>query len=402
MPKILRITNRLNIGGPTYNVAYLTKYLAPEFDTLLLSGMRDEKEGNSEYILHKLGLNVTYLPRMKREISLFDDYQTYRDIRKMIKEYKPDIVHTHMAKPGVTGRLAAIHEQVPVILHTFHGHVFHSYFSPLKTKVFQLVEQHMARHSSGIVAISELQKKELTEDFNITSADKAFVVRLGFDLERFQENQSEKRELFRGQWKIKPDELAIGIIGRLVPVKNHKLFLWSINQVLSRQNRIKVKAFIIGDGELRKELEDYCNELKLPFDTENECSGEKPVVFTSWIKEADVAMSGMDIIALTSLNEGTPVSLIEAQAAGVPIVTTDVGGIRDVVLEEETALIATSGNRGEFTEHLLRLINDSELRKKMAATGPARAKEIFHYQNLVANTRSLYHKLLNTAKKVNR
>lgn len=398
MAKILRITNRLNIGGPTYNVAYLTKYLAPEFDTLLLSGMRDENEGSSEYILQKLGLNATYLPRMQREISLFDDYQTYRDIRKVIKEFKPDIVHTHMAKPGATGRLAAIHERVPIVLHTFHGHIFHSYFSPVKTKVFQLIEQYMARHSTGIIAISELQKKELTEDFRITSADKAFVVRLGFDLDRFQENRSEKRTLFRSQWKVKPDEVAIGIIGRLVPVKNHRLFLQAFHRVLSRQNRIKVKAFIIGDGELRKDLENYCNELQLPFDTEQNCSGEKQVIFTSWIKEADLAMSGMDIVALTSLNEGTPVSLIEAQAAGIPIVTTNVGGIRDVVMEDKTALIAESGNREEFTEKLLQLIIDNNLRKRMAEAGPMHAQQVFHYQNLVANTRALYHRLLNTAK----
>ena len=396
MPKILRITNRLNIGGPTYNVAYLTKYLAPEFDTLLLTGMRDTKEGSSEHILQQFDLSARIIPHMQREVSPYNDFLAYREIRKVIREFKPDIVHTHMSKPGATGRMAAIHEHVPVILHTFHGHVFHSYFSPMKTKFFQKVEQYLASKTTGIIAISDLQKKELTEEFNICHPDKAHTIRLGFDLSRFQESMPEKRTRFREEWKIQTDEIAIGIIGRLVPVKNHRFFLDAIRQVLTVCPDKKVKVFIVGDGELRSSLESYCRELQLAYDTENEISGNHPVVFTSWILQADEVVAGMDIIALSSFNEGTPVSLIEAQAAGVPIVTTDAGGIRDVVKENETALIAEQGDMAQFSNHLVRLIREDELRKMMAQKGPEHAITHFHYRSLVENMRQLYRKLLDS------
>ncbi|MES2485691.1 MAG: glycosyltransferase, partial [Bacteroidota bacterium] len=129
MPKVLRIINRLNLGGPTYNAAYLTKYMHPEYETLLVSGMLDESEQSSEYIVKDLDLYPVYMPEMYRELNPFKDYKSYFKLRKLIEEYKPDIVHTHAAKAGAVGRLAAIHSGVKVIVHTFHGHVFHGYFN---------------------------------------------------------------------------------------------------------------------------------------------------------------------------------------------------------------------------------------------------------------------------------
>ncbi|MBK8845435.1 MAG: glycosyltransferase [Bacteroidetes bacterium] len=175
MPKVLRIINRLNLGGPTYNVGYLSKYLAPEFETLLVSGMRDESEGSSEHIIDTLGIKAQYINCMRREISLVDDVKSYYEIKKIINQFKPDIVHTHMAKPGAVGRLAAINCKVPVVLHTFHGHYFHSYFSPLKTKIFQHIEQYLARKTSGIIAISSEQQKELSQDFKIAPPEKTLL-----------------------------------------------------------------------------------------------------------------------------------------------------------------------------------------------------------------------------------
>src|SRR5580704_14239503 len=143
MPKVLRIINRLNLGGPTYNAAYLSKYLEPEFETLLVSGMKDHTEESSEFIVNRLDLHPVYIPEMYRELHPFRDYQSYYKLRKLIEEYKPDIVHTHAAKAGVVGRLAALHSGVPVICHTFHGHVFHSYFTPLKTRFFLEIERYL-------------------------------------------------------------------------------------------------------------------------------------------------------------------------------------------------------------------------------------------------------------------
>ena len=161
MPKVLRIINRLNLGGPTYNAAYLSKYISDDFETLLVAGMKDESEESSAYIVDNLGLKPRYIKNMFREINPIKDYRAYKDLVPIIQEFQPDIVHTHAAKAGAIGRLAAYNCGVPIILHTFHGHVFHSYFSKLKTRIFLEIERFLARKSTKIVAISNIQKQEL-------------------------------------------------------------------------------------------------------------------------------------------------------------------------------------------------------------------------------------------------
>lgn len=393
MPKILRIINRLNLGGPTYNVGYLSKYLAPEFETLLVSGMRDDTEGSSEHIIDTLGIKAQYINSMRREISLVNDVKSYYEIKKIIQQFKPDIVHTHMAKPGAVGRLAAINCKVPVVLHTFHGHYFHSYFSPLKTKIFQRIEQYLAKKTAGIIAISSEQQRELSQVFHIAPSQKTFLVPLGFDLSRFSNDTASKRQAFRQKFGIQDDEIAIGIIGRLVPIKNHGLFLRAISDVLKHTSQ-KIRAVIIGDGENKKEVIDFCFRFKLAYSTSNFQSERHPVIFTSWILNVDQALAGLDIVALTSLNEGTPVSLIEAQAAGKPIVTTDVGGVRDVVIENKTALLSPVTQPQKFADNLLTLVNDDTIRLSMSHLGRAHVNEKFHYTRLVENMRALYHQLL--------
>ncbi len=395
MPKVLRIINRLNLGGPTYNAAYLSKYLAPEFETLLVAGMKDETEESSEFIVEQMGLKPMYIPEMRRAINFSSDRKTYQHIRKIIKEFKPDIVHTHAAKAGTVGRLAAIHAKVPVILHTFHGHVFHSYFSPLKTKIFLAIEKYLARKSSRIIAISELQKRELVNDFKLGDEKKIVVIPLGFDLERFYHHREENRKSFREQYQILPAEILIGIIGRLVPVKNHQLFLNAFKNVLSSSSQ-KIKAVIIGDGEDRLRIENYCNELGLKYCESNNLKSDSNVIFTSWIKNIEWAIAGLDIVALTSLNEGTPVSLIEAQAGAKPIVTTDVGGIKDILNPANSALLSPSGDIESFAANLKKMVESSELRNDFGLAGEKFVKDRFHYQRLVNDTRNLYHQLLLT------
>jgi UDP-N-acetylglucosamine:LPS N-acetylglucosamine transferase len=202
MPKVLRIINRLNLGGPTYNAAYLSKYMAPEFETLLVSGMKDESEASSAFITDSLGLKPVYIKNMHRSLNPIQDRKAYKEIVKIIREFKPDIVHTHAAKSGALGRLAAINEGVPVILHTFHGHIFHSYFNPLKTKLFLKIERYLSRKSSKTIAISQKQFEELCYDFNIDKPEKFEIVPLGFDLQRFYEGKEEKRKGFREKYNL--------------------------------------------------------------------------------------------------------------------------------------------------------------------------------------------------------
>lgn len=377
MPKILRIINRFNIGGPTYNAAYLTKYLSDDFETLLVGGQKDESEDSSEFILGSLGLTPTIIPEMKREVDLKQDRIAYKKIKELIGDYKPDIVHTHASKAGAIGRLAAHKMKVPQIYHTFHGHVFHSYFGKAKTTMYKSIERNLAKKSTRIIAISDIQKEELSKIHKICKEDKITVVPLGFDLERFHTNVDSKRLQFRKEWKIEDDEIAVGIVGRLVPIKNHNLFLNAAKRVTERTTK-KVKFIIVGDGELRKELQLTVEEL-----------GLTNVVFTSWQKEVDVVNAGLDVICLTSKNEGTPVSLIEAQASQKPIVSTSVGGIENVVKVGETALLSRSEDLEGFTDNLIKMVEDTEMRQKFSLNG-GHVLTNFHFNRLCKDFEQIY------------
>ena len=392
MPKILRIINRFNIGGPTYNVAYLTKYMPAEYETLLVGGMPEASEEGSAHILSDLGIEPVLIGDMKREIGLRDDYAAYRKLRYIIHKFKPDIVHTHASKAGALGRLAARNEGVPLVVHTFHGHVFHSYFGKAKTYFFKSVERGLARSTDRIIAISDRQKEELTVDHKICSPDKVSVVPLGFDLTKFWTNQEVKRAEFRAQYYLEEDDIAVGIIGRLVPVKNHILFLEAARKVLSQTTK-KVRFFIIGDGESREMLLEKSKSIEL--DTVYLPNGQAhSMTFTSWIKNADWAMAGLDIIGLTSFNEGTPVSLIEAQASSRAVVSTRVGGIENIVLEGKSALLSQNDNVDQFAGNLLSIIENDDLRKELSSYGKGFVEKRFHYTRLVDDMSALYSSLL--------
>ena len=385
MKKILRIINRFNLGGPTYNAAYLTKYLEPDYETLLIGGQHDESEKSSMHILDNLGLKPIIIPEMQRSLNPYKDHIAFKKIQNIIKEFKPDIVHTHAAKAGALGRRAAYKMGVKQVYHTFHGHVFHSYFGSFKTRIFKEIEKNLAKKSTKIIAISEIQKRELSKIHKICPEKKIEVIPLGFDLEKFNVDKDSKRKEFRKKWNLKENEIAIGIIGRLVPIKNHTFFIDSIQEVL-KKNEFPVRAFIVGDGEEKQNIVNYIKKKNLDFSLDY-----SPATFqlTSWIKEIDRVNSGMDIICLTSLNEGTPVSLIEAQASGKPIVSIKTGGIENIVLENKTALLSEKNDLHNFSKNLLSLVNDSNKRKLFSKFGLEKSKD-FHYDQLVNNMKNLY------------
>ena len=397
MPRVLRIINRFNLGGPTYNAAYLSRYMPPEYETLLVGGEKDDTEDSSEFILKNLGLEPIIIPEMKREIDLRSDYEAYKKMVQLIKDFKPDIVHTHASKAGTIGRLAASNMNVPAIVHTFHGHVFHSYFGQMKTLMYKNIERNLARKSSAIIAISEKQKAELCLVHRICKPDKIRVVPLGFDLTRFTENMDSKRAGFRERYLVDDHEIAIGIIGRLVPIKNHRLFLQSL-KIVSERSVKSLRFFIIGDGEDRLRIESMARDLGIEFSDALTEQRKTLLTFTSWIKEIDVACAGLDVIALTSLNEGTPVSLIEAQAANKPIVTTNVGGIENVVIEGVTALLSHSKTDAEeFASLILELTENDEKRLKFGHVGWDHVRNKFHFTRLIRDITELYKELLTTS-----
>lgn len=390
MTKILRIINRFNLGGITYNVSYLTKYLPAEYETLLIGGPEEEGESSSLHITDSLGLKPLILKEMNREIDLKKDYRSYKEIKKIIQEFKPDIVHTHASKAGAIGRLAAISCGVPVIVHTFHGHVFHSYFGKVKTLFYKTIERYLAKRSTAIVAISAIQKKELVEKFKIASAEQTHIVPLGFDLKKFNEDQMAKRTKFRNEFHLADDCIAIGIIGRLAPIKHHELFIDAIISTASKSTK-NIKALIVGDGETKQQLKDYIRSKNANYSEGTDTSAL--FNFVGWQTQVDVVLNGLDLVALSSKNEGTPVSLIEAQASGKFIVTTNVGGIKDI-LKPNCGYIAESTE--EFKDKLHQAIEQFDTLSIQAKSGIDFVNERFSYTRLVKDMDALYRSLLKT------
>jgi glycosyltransferase involved in cell wall biosynthesis len=385
MPKVLRIINRFNIGGPTYNATFLTKFLGEKFETRLIGGVPDEGESDSLYILEEYGVEPLVIKELQRDPSFNSDRKAYKKIKQIIEEFKPDIVHTHAAKAGALGRRAAIKCKVPIIIHTYHGHVFHSYFGKLKTQIFKTIEQNLAKKTTGIIAISDAQKYELSEIHNICPAEKIKVIPLGFDLDKFHENREQNRKRTREKFQLTDDTVAIAIIGRLAPIKDHHFFLNVIERVLEKATT-KIKVFIVGDGSEKNVIEDEMCKINERYNNE--------IVMTSWIADIAAFNPGMDIICLTSKNEGTPVSLIEAQASGVPIISTNVGGVKDIVLDGETGYVIEKGDLEMYVEKLSELIHFENKRQKMSQNGWNHVKDKFHYKRLVQNMEDYYNELL--------
>ncbi len=395
MPDVLRILNRLNVGGPTLNVAYLSKYISSKYSTQVLAGHKEPYEGSSEYMLNDLGINYRYVPEMYRNIDFKRDYVAFKFIRNVIKKDKPQIVHTHAAKAGVLGRLAAYHNKhrPKVIVHTYHGNVFDGYFSPLKTKVFLAIERYLARKSNAIIAISEQQKNDLVYKYQIAPANKIHVIRLGFDLDKFMQGNDEKRTLFRQFYNISEHEIVITITGRLTAIKNHILFIESLKALRELDQLIKFKAFIVGDGELLEQLMQKVEEVGFSYCKPGHLNYSADVIFTSWRKDIDVINAGSDIIALTSINEGTPVSIIEALASQKAVVCTNVGGVKDVVKHEYSGLLSEQ-KATDFAQKLHQAIINKELRNKLGINGKEFVIKNYSYFRLVKETEDLYNSLL--------
>jgi len=391
MPKILRVLNRLNVGGPTYNVAYLSKYIDPQYETKVLAGIKEPEEGSSAYMLEDLGIAYEYVPDMFRSIHPKKDFKAFRHIQQTVKTYQPDIVHTHAAKAGVLGRLAAYHsaQRPKAIIHTYHGNVFDGYFSPAKTKVFLAIERYLARISTAIVSISEQQKDDLVHKYKIAPADKIHVIKLGFDLGKFAENQAEKRLAFRQFYGLQEEEVVITITGRLAPIKNHFLFIQTLKVLKDNYPELKFKVFIVGDGELMKPVTEMVIQSGFTCCKAGKTSYQADIIFTSWRKDIDVINAGSDIIALTSLNEGTPVSIIEAMASEKGVICTDVGGVRDVVKDGYSGFICEQ-EPVAFAAKLKELIENKSLRMEMAANGKRIALQNYSYNRLVQETENLY------------
>ncbi len=379
--KVLRIIARLNVGGPAIHTILLTQALNNErFESVLVTGQVDKTEKDMIYLAREKQVNPMIVPELGRQIHPLRDLIAFWKIYRIILREKPDIVHTHTAKAGALGRVAAVFAGVPVRIHTFHGHIFESYFNRLYISIFLFIEKALAYFSKYIVVVSQAQKREMGEHYKVARPDKIKVIPLGLELEKFALIQSHNGKLRKGL-NIDDDTIAIGIIGRLVPVKNHRMFLEAAKHLLSiLGDEFKIKCLIIGDGEKRIELEVYAKELGI--------SGN--VLFCGWQENMADVYSDLDIVVLTSLNEGTPVALIEALAAGRPVVATNVGGVSDVVEDGINGYCVTSGDAQAFAHRMADLIKDPNKRSVFGTKGREMVREKFSKKRLVEDITKLY------------
>jgi glycosyltransferase involved in cell wall biosynthesis len=324
--RVLRLIARLNIGGPAIHAHLLTNGLdRRRFESFLVTGKISPQEGDMSYLFDDGDVLPISVPELQREISLCRDLRSFFQIFGIIRRIEPDIVHTHTAKAGTSARLAVMVYELfygrgIFTVHTFHGHAFKGYFSRSKSTLFVWIERLLARITDVIIAISSSQKKELTEHYRIAPREKVKTVELGFDLDPFL-SCSALKGTFRRQLGVADDIPLLGIIGRLVPIKNHRMFLDAARIFLDRHPQSKARFVIVGDGELKAELIAHGKRLGL---TER-------LFFCGWIKQIPLVYADLDILSLTSLNEGTPVSIIEAMAASVPVVATNAGGVGDLL-----------------------------------------------------------------------
>lgn len=400
MPRVLRIINRFILGGPVLNALILSKYLPDHFETKLLAGSKDHGEKTADNLIEEFGVKPTYITEMRRQINPFNDLVAYRTIKQLIKEYKPDIVHTHAAKSGALGRLAASECKVPVILHTFHGHVFHSYFNKTVTSLFLQLERQLAKKSTKIIAISDLQKQDLAYKYKICDENKIEVVPNGIMLGKFETDQDIKRKQWRDKYHISPETTLVGIVGRVAPIKNHEMFIKVVHQYLNAPGAdANIKFVVVGDGDILDTLKAQMSALNIKYcycPENNNDASEAQVFLTSWQMDMDYVYAGLDIVCLTSRNEGTPISLIEAQASRRPVISTRVGAVLDTIQNDVSGFVVESNDVDGFTDKLKLLIDNKDLRMDMGEKGNQFVHQKYSHIRLANDVGNLYDRLLSS------
>lgn len=407
--RIVRIIDRLNIGGPAKHVTWLSAGLPSEqFETSLIAGSVSPHEGDMTDYARAANVSLTIIKEMGRELGWRDALVIFKLLR-LLWQFKPDIVHTHKAKAGAVGRTAAwlykwltpsvlwLRPRPVAVVHTFHGHIFHSYYSPVKTKLFVLIERFLAwLVSDRIVVISEQQRREINEQFGIGRADQFCVIPLGIDCDEAE--QMTGSTSLREAANVAEDELTIGIVGRLCAVKNHALLLRSFAQLCRepayRQGKQGLRLLVIGDGELRQELESLAAQLQI----------NDRVIFTGFRSDAVAVYRELDIVALTSLNEGTPLTLIEAMNQARAVVATEVGGVVDILGQRlhnsdgftiwEHGVTAPSNDEQTFARALRFLLERPEIRREMGQRGQTFVRTKLSRERLLQDIAGLYQDLV--------
>jgi glycosyltransferase involved in cell wall biosynthesis len=381
--RLVRIIARLNVGGPAIQAISLTRLLEPRgYETRLVRGRESADEGSMDYLARELGVVPTLVESMRRDPGL-GDLAALRRLVSILRHDRPRIVHTHAAKAGTLGRLAALiafprSARRPVLIHTFHGHSLTGYFSGRTAGLYRLIERTLARRTDVLVAVSAEVRDDLVR-LGVAPREQFVVVPLGLDLARFLDDSDRpaRRARLRAEWGIEPDAEVVTLVARLVPIKRVDRFL-RVAGLLG--GRARTRFVVVGDGELRQQLEASVDACGL---------GDR-LVWAGFRRDMVDVCFASDVVALTSDNEGTPVSLIEAQAAAVPVVGTDVGGVRSAVLDGETGLLVAAEDDDGFASAISLLLDDAETAARLGSAGRPHAAERFSLDRLVNDLARLY------------
>jgi glycosyltransferase involved in cell wall biosynthesis len=379
MIKVLRIIDRLNVGGPAIHAVLTTQGLDPaRFTTLLVTGSIEPGEADMSYLLAEHDVTPALIPSLGRELRPLRDLSTAWKLYQLMRRERPDIVHTHKAKAGAIGRVCALLAGVPVRVHTFHGHVFSGYFGKWKTRAFLAIERTLARTTTRLVALSDGLVDELATRYRIAPADRFTVVPLGFDLSPFAAVEQHRGQL-RAQLGVGADVRLVGIVGRMVPVKDHATFVAAAAALAAR--RPDVHFVFVGGGELLAEVTAAIERHGLTTRTH----------LIGWSQELPRIYADLDALALSSVNEGTPVALIEAMASGVPVAATAVGGVPDLLQHGARGELAPPRSPAALADAIERALSPAS----RARAGRIRAAVLdeFSVARLCADLGRLYEEL---------
>jgi glycosyltransferase involved in cell wall biosynthesis len=377
--RVLRLFSRLNVGGPSLHVIFLTAGLqARGYRTQLVIGQESAREGNMLPLAEAKKISCVQIEGLGREIRLLSDFRALWTLYRMMREFRPAIVHTHTAKAGVLGRIAARLARVPVVVHTYHGHVLRGYFGPLKTSFFRCLEFVLARGSTALVAVSAAVKQDLVQ-LGVAPATLIRVIPLGLELTALA--GALPRGGLRTEAGVPADAPLVGIVGRLVPIKDLPTFLEAA--VLVQEQVPDVRFAIVGDGEERELLQQQSARLGL----------ENRVFFHGWRRDMDAVYGDLDVVVNSSLNEGTPVALIEALAAGKPVVATRVGGTVDLLGDGARGALVPPSDPGALARAIVDALQTPAARER-ARAGQAYVLARHAVGRLLDDIDGLYRELL--------
>jgi glycosyltransferase involved in cell wall biosynthesis len=383
--KVLRVIARLNVGGPALHVAYLTAGLSEHgYETTLVAGTLARGEESMASVAEERGVKIEVVEDLHREIALWRDARAIIRLARLIRRERPTILHTHTAKAGAVGRIAALlsgDARPPIIVHTFHGHVLRGYFNPLITLAFRTLERWLAAMTTVLVAVSPEVRDDLVR-LGVAPASKFVVVRLGIELgERIGADDDARRET-RRLIGLAPDAFVVGWVGRMTAVKRTEDVVRALRRLVDRD--VDAYLCLVGDGPDREDLERYAHELGVI----------KRCLFVGYQDDVSRYYNAFDVLILPSVNEGTPVSVIEALAAQRPAVATRVGGVPDVVRDGIDGFLVDPGDADALAERLAELAADPERRARMGAEGRSRVLERYAVARLVDDIDRLYRELL--------